>query len=110
MPNECTQARPTVGGFSRPACGTLGNRGFDSFTGPHLFTADLSLAKDFRITERFKAEFRMDANNIFNHPVMGFNANQGNTCIDCGGNAGRITDIEADTQMRLLTFSLRVSF
>lgn len=110
LPNECTQARPSVTGFSRPACGTLGNRGFDSLTGPHLFTSDLSLAKDFRITERFKAEFRMDANNVFNHPVMGFNANQGNTCIDCGGNAGRITDIEADTQMRLLTFSLRVSF
>lgn len=98
------------GVFSRPTAGTLGSIGFDSFTGPHLFTSDLSLAKDFRITERFKAEFRMDANNIFNHPVMGFNANQGNTCIDCGGNAGRITDIEADTQMRLLTFSLRVSF
>ncbi|MGB8475435.1 MAG: TonB-dependent receptor [Candidatus Acidiferrum sp.] len=98
------------GSFARPAAGSLGNIGFDSFTGPHLFTSDLSLAKDFRITERVRAQFRMDANNIFNHPVMGFNANQGNTCIDCGGNAGRITDIEADTQMRLLTFALRLSF
>jgi len=26
-----------------------------------------------------------DANNIFNHPVMGFNYTQGNTCIDCAG-------------------------
>ena len=52
----------------------------------------------------------MDANNIFNHPVMGFNANQGNHCIDCGGDAGRITNIEADTNMRLLTFALRFSF
>src|SRR2546429_388077 len=41
------------------------------------------------------------------HPVMGFNANQGNHCIDCGGDAGRITNIEADTTMRLLTFGLR---
>lgn len=98
------------GVFSRPAAGTLGNIGFDSFRGPHLFTSNLSLAKDFRITERYHAEFRMDANNIFNHPVMGFNANQGNTCIDCGGNAGQITDIESDTTMRLLTFGLRFSF
>jgi hypothetical protein len=97
------------GGFSRPAAGTLGNIGFDSFRGPHLFTSNLSLAKNFRITERYKAEFRMDANNIFNHPVMGFNANQGDHCIDCA-NAGRITNIEADTQMRLLTFGLRFSF
>jgi hypothetical protein len=98
------------GGFSRPAAGTLGNIGYDSFRGPHLFTSNLSLAKNFRITERFKAEFRMDANNIFNHPVMGFNYTQGNTCIDCGGDAGRITNIENNTSMRLLTFGLRFSF
>jgi hypothetical protein len=100
----------TGGMFARPAAGTLGNIGFDSFRGPHLFTSNLSLAKNFRITERYKAEFRMDANNIFNHPVMGFNANQGNTCIDCGGDAGRITNIEQDTTMRVLTFGLRFSF
>src|SRR6266478_3090994 len=113
-PNQCNVARPTIPGFSRPACGTLGNRGYDSFRGPHLFTSNLSLAKNFRITERYKAEFRMDANNIFNHPVMGFNYTQGNTCIDCAGplaafkpgDAGQITNIENNTSMRLLTFGL----
>ncbi len=101
----------TGGGFARPAAGTLGNIGLDSFRGPHLFTSNLSLAKNFRITERYKAEFRMDANNIFNHPVMGFNYTQGNTCIDCAGtDAGRITNIENNTSMRLLTFGLRFSF
>ena len=108
--NQCTLARPTIPGFSRPACGTLGNVGYDSFRGPHLFTSNLSLAKNFRITERYKAEFRMDANNIFNHPVLGFNYTQGNTCIDCTGDAGRITNIENNTSMRLLTFGLRFSF
>lgn len=100
----------TAGVFSRPAAGTLGNIGYDSFRGPHLFTSNLSLAKSFRITERYRAEFRMDANNIFNHPVLGFNYTQGNTCIDCGGDAGRITNIENNTSMRLLTFGLRFSF
>ena len=101
----------TGGGFSRPAAGTLGNIGMDSFRGPHLFTSNLSLAKNFRITERYRAEFRMDANNIFNHPVMGFNYTQGNTCVDCTGtDAGRITNIENNTSMRLLTFGLRFSF
>lgn len=116
--DQCTLPRPTIAGFARTACGTLGNIGFDSFRGPHLFTSNMSLAKNFRITERYKAEFRMDANNIFNHPVMGFNANQGNTCIDCAGplapfkpgNAGQITNIEQDTTMRVLTFGLRFSF
>jgi len=100
----------TGGMFARPAAGTIGNIGMDSFRGPHLFTSNLSLAKDFRITERYSAEFRMDANNIFNHPVMGFNYTQGNLCIDCGGDAGRITNIENNTSMRLLTFGLRFSF
>jgi hypothetical protein len=107
----------TGGSFARPAAGTLGNIGYDSFRGPHLFTSNLSLAKNFRITERYKAEFRMDANNIFNHPVMGFNYTQGNTCIDCAGpntdptkDAGKITNIENNTSMRLLTFGLRFSF
>jgi hypothetical protein len=108
--DQCTLARPTIPGFARTACGTLGNIGFDSFRGPHLFTSNLSLAKNFRITERYKAEFRMDANNIFNHPVLGFNYTQGNTCIDCTGDAGRITNIENNTTMRLLTFGLRFSF
>src|SRR6267143_2029447 len=109
--NQCAVARPTIPGFARTACGTLCNIGLDSFGGPHLFTSNLSLAKNFRITERYKAEFRMDANNIFNHPVMGFNYTQGNTCIDCTGtDAGRITNIENNTSMRLLTFGLRFSF
>ena len=110
-PNPTMGVGGSGGGFSRPTAGTLGNIGLDSFRGPHLFTSNLSLAKNFRITERYKAEFRMDANNIFNHPVMGFNYTQGNLCIDCAGSdAGRITNIENNTSMRLLTFGLRFSF
>ena len=76
----------------------------------------MSLSKTFNITERYKAQFRFDAYNVFNHPVLGFNYNQGNTCVDCTGNAGQITDIEADsspgspTGMRQLQFGLRVTF
>jgi hypothetical protein len=73
--------------------------------------------KNFSITERYKAQFRMDAFNLFNHPVAGFNANQTGTgsCIDCSGN-GNITDIEADsspgstTGMRQLEFALKLIF
>jgi hypothetical protein len=42
--------------------------------------------------------------------VYGFSSTQGNTCIDCSGNAGKITDIEADTQMRQLQFGLKFTF
>jgi hypothetical protein len=76
----------------------------------------MALSKNFTITERVKAQFRFDAYNVFNHPVLGFNSNQGNTCVDCGGNAGQITDIEADSApgapigMRQLQFGFRVTF
>jgi len=108
----------TLGGpFTDPGVGKLGNIGFDSFVGPRSFTSDMAISKNFLITERVKAQFRMDAYNVFNHPVLGFNANQGGsgTCIDCAGN-GRITDIEADaspgstTGMRQLQFGLKFSF
>jgi hypothetical protein len=107
----------TSGPFTDPGVGNLGNIGFDSFTGPRVFYADATLMKNFSITERVKAQFRMDAFNVFNHPVLGFTANQtgSGACIDCSGN-GQITDIEHDaspgsaTGMRQLEFALRFNF
>jgi len=116
--DTCTLARPVSGPFSLPACGQIGNVGFDSYRGPHVFFDDMALSKSFTITERVKAQFRFDAYNVFNHPVLGFNANQGNTCVEtsCGSTAGQITDIENDnspgspTGMRQLQFGVRVTF
>ena len=115
--DSCSFARPTSGGFALPACGTIGNAGIFSFRGPRGLWSDFSLAKNFNITERFVAQFRFDAYNVFNHPVMGFNGNQGNLCVDCGGNAGQITDIEQDGSpgdgtygMRRLQFGVRLTF
>ena len=114
--DACGTARPTSGPFALPACGQIGNVGRNSYRGPHAFFSDLSVAKNFNFTERVKAQFRFDAYNVFNHPVLGFSSTQGNTCIDCTGNAGQITAIEADASpnapngMRQLQFGLRVSF
>jgi outer membrane receptor protein involved in Fe transport len=114
--DACGLARPTSGPFALPACGQIGNVGRNSFRGPHVFFSDLSVTKTFSFTERFKGQFRMDAYNVFNHPVLGFNLAQGNTCIDCGGNAGQITNIEADASpnapngMRQLQFGFRFTF
>lgn len=104
------------GPFADPGIGNLGNVKVNSFIGPRGFFADAAIFKNFSVTERIRMQFRMDAFNLFNHPVMGFNSNQGNTCIDCGGNAGQITDIEGDaspgstTGMRQLEFALRLMF
>ncbi len=105
------------GPFADPGFGNLGNIGVNSFRGPRAFFSDAAVMKNFSITERVKAQFRMDAFNVFNHPVLGFNANQAGSgqCVDCSGN-GQITDIEADsspgstTGMRQLEFALKFSF
>ncbi len=113
--DACTLARPTAGPFALPACGHIGNAGRNSLRGPHAFFSDMSLSKNFSITEKYRAQFRFDAYNVFNHPVLGFGSTQGNTCIDCSG-AGRITAIEADASpnapngMRQLQFGLRFTF
>ncbi|MCU1296874.1 MAG: Cna B-type protein [Acidobacteriaceae bacterium] len=107
-----------TGPFADPGVGHLGNIGVFSFRGPRAFFADASILKNFLITERARLQFRMDAFNVFNHPVLGFNNNQnGGTCIDCSAsNNGRITDIEHDaspgsaTGMRQLEFALKVIF
>ncbi len=106
-----------AGGFALPAGGTLGNIGVFSFRGPRAFTADATVAKNFTITERVKAQFRTNIYNLFNHPVLGFNSNQSGSgqCIDCSGN-GLIKNIEADsspgstTGMRQIEFGLKLSF
>jgi carboxypeptidase family protein/TonB-dependent receptor-like protein len=110
--------QPLGGAFTDPGKGRLGTAGRNIMVGPRSFTSDLSLMKNFKVTERLNAQFRMDAFNVFNHPVLGFNANQGNLCIDCSptSNAGKITDIEADaspgstTGMRQIEFALRFQF
>ncbi|HTM90110.1 MAG TPA: TonB-dependent receptor [Terriglobales bacterium] len=112
--DTCSLSRPTSGPFALPACGTVGSAGRNSYWGPGAFTDDMSIAKNFKISERFNAQFRMDAFNIFNHPVLDFSANDGQatggTCVDCGGNNGLIKDIQYGTTMRTLQFGLKLMF
>ena len=75
--DTCTLTRPSGPGWSMPACGTFGNAGLFSLRGPRAFFADATAMKNFTITERVKAQFRMDIFNLFNHPVLGFSGNQG---------------------------------
>ena len=67
-------ANPNV--FQLPAPYTLGTapRALGSVRSPFFFGSDLSVAKDFPLSakhEALKLEFRVDAENAFNHPVFG---------------------------------------
>jgi hypothetical protein len=110
--DACTLARPASGPFITNGCGTIGDFGRNTFHGPAGFYSDLSVVKKFPIKERLNAQFRMDAFNVFNHPVYAFSANNGaQTCIDCqGGNNGKITALEGGTTMRQLQFAIRLDF
>jgi hypothetical protein len=50
--------------------GTFGTCGVGTVEGPGLRTLDGSLAKFFNITERYKVEFRAEATNLFNTPIL----------------------------------------
>lgn len=54
-----------------------GNTNRDEFRGPGYFRGDLSVLRDFRMTERYTLEVRADAENVTNHPHF---ANPGGGC------------------------------
>jgi hypothetical protein len=57
--------------FVLPAAGTYGNLGRGTYTGPGLAALDLSLVKDFVVTERMKLQLRSEFFNILNHANLG---------------------------------------
>ncbi|HKR83601.1 MAG TPA: TonB-dependent receptor [Terriglobales bacterium] len=73
---------------------------------------DLSVAKGFNVTERFKAQFRAEFLNAFNHPIYGgtFYGGWGSNialCIDCG-DLGTVYGTRNDP--RNIQFSLKLMF
>ena len=92
-----------IGDFPAAAKGTFGS-GRNAFTGPRFFNSDISLFKNFAITERVGAQFRFEAFNVFNHVNLG----HPNNCIDCTGrpdhqhpaNAWRWRPVHAAVELR----------
>ena len=58
--------------FAAPSTPRFGNAGREILYSPGTVDFDLSAAKNFAITERFKLQFRVDAFNALNHPQFGF--------------------------------------
>ncbi len=54
--------------FTPQPAGTLGNERNNPFHGPHMRRADMSIFKNFDVTERVKGQFRAEAYNISNTP------------------------------------------
>jgi hypothetical protein len=63
---------PTLNGTSTNFCDTFetgyGNNGRNIFRAPFQTRFDISIFKNFKVSERFALKFQADAFNIFNHP------------------------------------------
>ncbi len=96
----------TLGPWRRPVRGTFGNVPRNQLIGPRFSQLDLSVFKNFMVTEGVRAQFRAEAFNLAN--VV--NLANPNTCVDCPGTAGRITNIFQLAVMRQWQFGLRLEF
>jgi hypothetical protein len=69
----------TIGPWRRPQVATFGDIGRNALRGPGWFTTDLSIFKNFPITERFRVQFRAESFNFWNHVNLG----DPDPCVDC---------------------------
>jgi hypothetical protein len=91
------------GSFSQPAAGTFGNCAAQGpVIGPGYTDVDISMQKNFPITETMRVQFRTDFLNVFNHPNF---AVPNDTC--CSGTFG-VSNATQDA--RQLQFALKFYF
>jgi Carboxypeptidase regulatory-like domain len=92
--------------FSQPVSDSYGDCGVGSIRGPRYSDIDMSLHKDFRITEDKGLEFRTDFVNLFNHPVLDF-AGGPNAFALTSGVMGQINASQGE---RNIQFALKFHF
>jgi hypothetical protein len=80
--------------LSAPCLGCVGNLGRNTFVGPGIWQTDLSLTKNFKLTERFNMKFDASAFNVFNRTnfilATGGTANKNNIGSGNFGIAGGV--------------------
>ncbi len=112
-PNEYFDTTAYTEAYNNQALGiaTGGDVGLQSITGAPTKTLDLSVFKNFRLTERFNIQFRGEAVNLTNFVVFSQpDVSLGDSKAYGGnGNFGVITSSVAGTE-RHLQFSLRLRF
>jgi hypothetical protein len=96
--------------FQVQPIGTVGNDPRNNITGPRFGHADLSLSKDFRVTEAVKAQFRAQAFNFTNQTSYYMaDTNDGNSAMG-SATFGQITETDPNYNPRQFLFALKVLF
>jgi hypothetical protein len=96
--------------FGPNTIGTFGNAGRNDLRRPGVFNANLSLFRHFQITEKLRAEFRVEAFNAFNHAnfdLFYISNSYTNSENRTSPNFGRITSAG---DPRLLQLALKLKF
>ena len=105
-PNATPQANLPV--LSAPCLGCLGNLGRNTFVGPGLWQTDVSVTKNFKLTERFNLKFDASAFNVFNRTnfelATSGTTNKNNISSGNFGVAGGVIG------QRTMQFGLKLSF
>lgn len=89
--------------FAQPGSGTYGIGGRDAVRSPRQNVLDFSAVKNFQIYEQHQLQFRAEAFNALNHPILGLGPQQGITSPSLG-----ILSVAAPA--RVLQLALRYSF
>ncbi|HEY3706686.1 MAG TPA: TonB-dependent receptor [Terracidiphilus sp.] len=97
IPGIGVQWFTNTGQFTNPAVGTFGNCSpqLDNLRSPRYTDIDMSVHKDFPVTERFRLQFRTDFINAFNH--VQWNAPN----MSLGATMGQITGAQPPRNIQL---------
>lgn len=99
-----------VTAFAPQPLGTIGNTQRNSLSGPDFRHVDLSLFKDFAVTERATVQFRVESFNISNTPNFFIpNNNSGNQTFG-SSSFGTISNTDPNYTPREYQFVLKVLF
>ncbi len=95
--------------FAPQPLGTIGTTQRDALFGPHFRHVDLSLFKDFAVTERVSLQFRAEAFNISNTPSYILLDGSGN--VQLGNSAfGTVSNTDPNYNPRQFQFALKAQF
>ncbi|WP_180539798.1 carboxypeptidase regulatory-like domain-containing protein [Nevskia soli] len=110
------------GCFAPPAPGQVGDLVWPYIKGPAFFNSDLSLYKNFHVTERQVLQLRFEAFNFINHPLPTFNVlSNGDTALSFSNpstgtlsqtNTNTVTNgkPQYDTGRRVIEFAAKYQF
>jgi len=92
--------------FTDNALGTQGNTPRGYFNGPGLWNTDVTVRKDFKVTEGSSLRTEIDFFNVFNHTNFGQPVND----FGAGSTFGQIQGIRANTNSRLIQLGAKFVF